>query len=162
MQPVSEGGLLDNANCADVQFPGSDVPNRVVAMFFSKLRLEERQDHANVEVPPAQVAVTGAIPGIYVYKDFITPEEEQDMVTGIDSHDWIKLLNRRVQHYGYEFKYGTNNVDTTSKIGDLPAFCEPIIPRMSAVMGEFKSEKPDEAEFVGEGGNYFEKFGMFD
>lgn len=139
------------------------MPNRVVALFYSKLKLEERSDHANVQVPTASIAVTGAIPGLYVYKDFISPEEEQQMIEGIDSQEWTKLLNRRVQHYGYEFKYGTNNVDTTSKIGDLPGFCEPIVPRMKTVMEEFRSAGPDEAEFVGTAnGDYFEKFGMFD
>ena len=77
MRPNAEGGLLDCANCADVEFPGTLAPNRVVALFYSKLRLEQRSDHANVEVPTASIAVTGAIPGLYVYKDFITPEEEQ-------------------------------------------------------------------------------------
>ena len=52
--------------------------------------------------------------------EFITPEEEQEMIATIDKGKWIKLLNRRVQHFGYEFKYGTNNVDTNNQIGDLP------------------------------------------
>ena len=52
------------------------------------------------------------------------------MMKEIDQNEWTKLLNRRVQHYGFEFKYGTNNVDTESKMGKLPEFCDPIIPKL--------------------------------
>ena len=53
------------------------------------------------------------------------------MLSLIDKEKWVKLLNRRVQHYGYEFKYGTNNVDTKKQIGELPSFCDPIVPSKS-------------------------------
>jgi len=65
------------------------------------------------------------------------------MLKLIDKEKWVKLLNRRVQHYGYEFKYGTNNVDTKSQIGDLPSFCDPVLPRMKkALMAFDEGEKP--------------------
>ena len=77
------------------------------------------------------MAKTGSIPGLFVIDDFISEKEEKEMLTLIDKEKWVKLLNRRVQHYGYEFKYGTNNVDTKKQIGELPSFCEPIVPSKS-------------------------------
>ena len=66
----------------------------------------------NIEISMAPMAKTGLIPGLYVWDNFITEEEEKSMIKSIDAGKWTKLLNRRVQHFGYEFKYGTNNVDT--------------------------------------------------
>lgn len=68
------------------------------------------------------------------------------MLKKIDEGKWTKLLNRRVQHFGYEFKYGTNNVDTTDKVGDLPEFCNPLRDTLTKVLKSFKtSDKPQEA-----------------
>lgn len=32
-----------------------------------------------------------------------------------------------MQHYGFEFVYGANNVDKTRKLGDMPDFLSSII-----------------------------------
>lgn len=55
-------------------------------------------------------------------------EEEKELVRAIDQRKWIKLLNRKVQHYGYEFVYGANNVDKNKKIGELPEFLDFLKP----------------------------------
>ena len=54
-------------------------------------------------------------------------EEEKALINGFDERQWIKLLNRRVQHYGFEFVYGANNVDRARKLGDMPEFLSSII-----------------------------------
>lgn len=54
-------------------------------------------------------------------------EEEKALIEAFDKNQWIKLLNRRVQHYGFEFVYGANNVDKTRKLGDMPDFLSSII-----------------------------------
>ena len=46
------------------------------------------------------------------------------MVAALDAKKWSKMLNRRVQHYGYEFKYGTNNVDADEEMGQMPPFLD--------------------------------------
>lgn len=48
------------------------------------------------------------------------------MIESIDKNEWIKLLNRRVQHYGYEFVYGANNIDKNKYIGPFPSFCDVV------------------------------------
>jgi len=61
------------------------------------------------------------IPGLYVIDDFVTSDEEKDIIKYFDSQQWIKLMNRRVQHYGYEFVYGANNVNKTKQIREMPS-----------------------------------------
>jgi len=85
--------------------------------FYTPLKCSELKQSVNVQVDVAEIAKTGSIPGLFVFDNVITEEEEQEMVKQIDAGSWIKLLNRRVQHFGYEFKYGTNNVDPNQEKG---------------------------------------------
>ena len=70
-------------------------------------------------------ATTDSIPGLIVMKDFFTVEEEKELVDGLDSTEqsegksWEKLLNRRVKHFGYTFKYGSNDVDQQEELKEV-------------------------------------------
>jgi alkylated DNA repair protein alkB family protein 8 len=114
-----------------------------VVFFYTPLKCQDLKKSVNIEIPEAQIAKTGSIPGLYVFDNIITDEEEKQMLSEIDKGKWTKLLNRRVQHFGYEFKYGTNNVDPSSKIGDLPSFCDPLLEPMSKVLKSFKKGEDD-------------------
>ncbi|XP_074264522.1 alkylated DNA repair protein ALKBH8 homolog [Silene latifolia] len=70
------------------------------------------------------------IPGLYLFHDFITPNEEKELLAAVDSRPWISLAKRRVQHYGYEFCYQTRNVDTQRYLGVLPSFVSPVLERV--------------------------------
>ncbi|GAB2272895.1 Alkylated DNA repair protein alkB 8 [Dionaea muscipula] len=72
------------------------------------------------------------IPGAYLYHDFITSDEEEELLAAVDARPWICLSKRRVQHYGYEFCYQTRNVDTKRYLGELPTFVSPVLERISA------------------------------
>jgi hypothetical protein len=50
------------------------------------------------------------IPGLRLIHDFITEEEEQQMLRDIDQQPWNTLAKRRVQHYGYKFDYSVSAV----------------------------------------------------
>jgi len=52
------------------------------------------------------------------------------LLAAVDARHWIGLAKRRVQHYGYEFCYGTRNVDTKKRLGELPSFVSPILERI--------------------------------
>ena len=52
----------------------------------------------------------------------MTEAESQEIISTLDASKWSKLLNRRVQHYGYEFKYGTNDVNADEQMGKMPQF----------------------------------------
>lgn len=88
------------------------------------------QGHDSVEV--CLTAKELNIPGLYLFHDFITPKEEEELLAAVDSRSWISLAKRRVQHYGYEFCYQTRNVDTTKLLGELPSFVSPVLERISA------------------------------
>lgn len=83
------------------------------------------------------LATTGRIPGLYILDNFISEAEEDAIVKALDQRDWIKMLQRRVQHFGYEFVYGANNVDKTKKISDMPDFLQFLLPRVNEYLKNF-------------------------
>ncbi|WOL04305.1 alkylated DNA repair protein [Canna indica] len=100
----------------------------------------------SVEQPPPKVPGDGsipvsllasdlAIPGIYLVHDFITLEEEQELLAEVDSRQWSNLSKRRVQHYGYEFLYKTRNVDSQQFLGELPSFVSIILQKLQSFPG---------------------------
>lgn len=94
-----------------------------------------------INFPTSIPAKSGSIPGLFIFDDFVTKEEEQVIVKTLDAKDgpqkWQKLLNRRVQHFGYEFKYGTNNVDPDQSLGEMPEFLHFLRPRLEKIMTHF-------------------------
>ncbi|KAG6477894.1 hypothetical protein ZIOFF_061326 [Zingiber officinale] len=68
----------------------------------------ELQVHGDNVLPVSFLASDLDIPGIYLVHDFITLEEEQELLAEVDNRKWINLAKRRVQHYGYEFLYKVN------------------------------------------------------
>lgn len=115
-------------NCLNLRFEGSGNPDRTVVFYYTTYACMQLKKSENIDIQEAEVAKTNSIPGLYVYNDIITEQEEKKLVNDIDTHQWTKLLNRRVQHYGYEFKYGTNNVDVDEKMGTLPDFVQFLVP----------------------------------
>ncbi len=94
-------------------------------------------------------------------------EEEKALIKGFDEKTWIKLLNRRVQHYGFEFVYGANNVDKTRKLGDMPDFLNSIILRIEEKLKHFTYNDKNEVEEItedkmGKVTNVFDRCGSFD
>jgi len=58
--------------------------------------------------------------GLTIVEDFITEEEEKELVTFINSQEWMSALSRRVQHYGYEYGYfPPYEVKPTKEIPDI-------------------------------------------
>lgn len=53
------------------------------------------------------------------------------MISEINKNKWASLAHRRVQHYGYEFIYGANNVDKNKYIGEIPDFKEGVLDRLN-------------------------------
>ncbi|PKI76503.1 hypothetical protein CRG98_003054 [Punica granatum] len=48
------------------------------------------------------------IPGLHLVHDFVSAEEERELLAAVDGRPWNGLAKRRVQHYGYEFCYDVN------------------------------------------------------
>jgi alkylated DNA repair protein alkB family protein 8 len=92
--------------------------HRKIFAFYSNISLNEVKENNTSTFPIASFHID--IPGLYIMDDFITEEEEKALIESIDLNEWTKLTNRKVQHYGYEFIYGANNVNKKNQIGDLP------------------------------------------
>lgn len=91
--------------------------NRILVFFYTALQKQDLKKSSIVDFPDAKVAYTGAIPGLYIFNNIVTEEESQQLIRDLDSQKWSKLLNRRVQHYGFEFKYSSNNVNVDENMG---------------------------------------------
>ena len=109
--------MKDNIVSFKINFPQGE---RIVLILYSKININQVIPNSNSNFPVAKM--THNIPGLLILNDFISEKEEKEMVEMIDMNNWHKLTNRRVQHYGYEFVYGSNNIDKSKKIGTLPDF----------------------------------------
>ena len=87
---------------------------------------------SHIEIAP-KAELNVDIPGFFFQKDYITEEEEQEILKNLPEDQWHFLNKRRVQHYGYEFIYGKgieagkNKINKNNKIGPFPAFLDPIV-----------------------------------
>jgi alkylated DNA repair dioxygenase AlkB len=72
------------------------------------------------------------IPGLQVVPNFITPEEEKDLIYVIDKQNWYGngKEKRRVQEYGALYDYETHQVKKNTRSG-LPDFLVPYVERIS-------------------------------
>lgn len=68
------------------------------------------------------------INGLKIIENFITPEEEQQLLEQINQEDWNNSLSRRTQHYGYEYSYSVKNQATKTK--DIPKWMNSILKRI--------------------------------
>jgi len=60
------------------------------------------------------------IKGFKYVSDFISTQEQADLLQAIDKAAWLDDLKRRVQHYGYKYDYKKRNIDASMKIAGLP------------------------------------------
>lgn len=62
------------------------------------------------------------IPGLKLIEDFISLEEEMELVTNIDLYPekWLDDLKRRVQHYGFRYNYTSKSLSLEDKLGPMP------------------------------------------
>ncbi|KAL0884252.1 hypothetical protein ABMA27_016242 [Loxostege sticticalis] len=86
-------------------------------------------------VPNTEVVCPHENPkGLQIINDFITIQEEDTFMKLFDwdeNIDSSKLKNRQVKHYGYEFRYGSNDVDLTSPLHEkIPEECDVLWRRL--------------------------------
>lgn len=70
------------------------------------------------------------ISGLSYIPNYITSEQERNLVQMIDSQSWLTDLKRRVQHYGYKYDYKSRRIDLSMKVGDLPDWLSAIAKRL--------------------------------
>lgn len=59
------------------------------------------------------------IPGLTIIEDFISEEEEKELLNYINQQNWLNSLSRRVQHYGYEYDYKSPQLKPAKPIPDI-------------------------------------------
>lgn len=68
-----------------------------------------------------------------IIENFITEEEEKSYIKQFDWVDESNLKNRQVKHYGYEFRYGSNDVDLSSPLSEkIPEECDVLWTRLKS------------------------------
>ena len=60
------------------------------------------------------------ISGLIYHPNYITPSEQDALLTTIDGQIWMTDLKRRVQHYGYRYDYRARAITTDMYLGGLP------------------------------------------
>lgn len=83
-----------------------------------------------------------AIDGLTYVADFLTDEDERSLIAAIDGEPWLDDLWRRVQHYVYRYDYKNRSVDSSQKLGALPAWAQPVAQRLAA--NEYMATVPDQ------------------
>ncbi|XP_063222331.1 alkylated DNA repair protein alkB homolog 8 [Bacillus rossius redtenbacheri] len=89
-------------------------------------------------------------PGLLLYEDFVTDAEEESLLNCVDwtntsCHSGKVLKQRRVKHYGYEFRYDTNNVDKDCPLPEgIPPECDFLWPRLRQRGCDVGAQPPDQ------------------
>lgn len=118
----------------ELEFEGfgeSELTSRFAFFFFSRFGREELNITKSSKIPDASVKIQ--IPGLKVFEDFLTKEEEDKILEEVDNQEWKRLTKRRVQHYGYEFLYGVNRVNPENKLGNIPEFIQPTMKKLNDI-----------------------------
>ena len=80
------------------------------------------------------------IPGLTLQENFVTEDEERQLVKDIDAGTWDKSMRRWVQHFGYAYDYLKRLVTKESYLGPLPGWSTTVVDRVTEMAGS----KPDQ------------------
>ena len=68
--------------------------------------------------------------GLSHQKDFITADQELNLIQIIDRMRWIEELKRRVQHYGYRYNYKNRSINHSDYLGRIPDWLQEICKKL--------------------------------
>ncbi len=92
------------------------------------------------------------IPGLIYMPNFLSEDEEAEIVKKIDERDWIDEMGRRVQHYGWRYDYKSRRIAPGIRIDKLPDWAlqvaqqlveQKLLPQMpdSLIVNEYRSKQ---------------------
>ena len=70
------------------------------------------------------------IPGFMYKPEFITEDEETELLACIDGAEWSTEIKRRVQHYGWRYDYKQRQIDESMRLGELPEWAQDLARRL--------------------------------
>lgn len=82
------------------------------------------------------------IEGLTIVPNFITEDEEIELINVINQQVWNKSLKRLTQHYGYGYNYKSRSITKSDRIGDVPDWLNNVVQRM--LDNKFIDEVPDQ------------------
>ncbi|KAJ8922781.1 hypothetical protein NQ315_007816 [Exocentrus adspersus] len=145
----SQHGILENIlllpgkSCSFVSYTKLQSACNAFETFNGKLNIA--QDNKPVyllytsSLPVVETSKTwkNLPPGLLILEDFVTDEEETELLKLCDfEKDSNGMKNRQVKHYGYEFRYDTNNVDKDKPLNEaIPDACNFLWNRLSNTYG---------------------------
>ncbi|GFS77327.1 alkylated DNA repair protein alkB homolog 8 [Nephila pilipes] len=99
------------------------------------------------DVPQLSLKENSLPPGLILINDFLNEEEEKEFLETITFDDVCDekaiLKHRKVKHYGYEFIYGSNNIDKNKRLDEkIPDVCIPHLQRLVTL--RYLSKIPDQ------------------
>ncbi|XP_057762678.1 alkylated DNA repair protein ALKBH8 homolog isoform X3 [Arachis stenosperma] len=112
----SEEGSAQSAFKALDGTPCPELGGRSLHIRYSVIQPTPKDEVSDM-VPVSINASELSIPGLYLVHNFISAKEEEELLQAVDSRPWNSLSKRRVQHYGYEFRYDIRNVNTRHCLG---------------------------------------------
>ena len=74
-----------------------------------------------------------AVPGLFLYPDFINETMEADLIQELDSQTWVVDYNRRLQYFGYR-----NELEAPYNLIKIPVEMPPLILELSRTIVEQK------------------------
>lgn len=82
------------------------------------------------------------IHGLTYIPNFITKEDEKNLLNSINAEPWLADIKRRVQHYGYKYDYKARSIDYSMFLGALPVWAQPLAKRLYAE--RLVNQEPDQ------------------
>jgi alkylated DNA repair dioxygenase AlkB len=81
--------------------------------------------------------------GLTLIPDFISEQEEQNLINNINNATWNKSLRQLTQHYGYTYNYRSKSIDKLhDKTQPIPEWIEVFVDRM--IENKYISIRPDQ------------------
>eukprot|EP00053_Salpingoeca_punica_P022093 m.213810 g.213810 ORF g.213810 m.213810 type:complete len:276 (+) comp29763_c0_seq1:124-951(+) len=111
------------------------TPTPTATAPFDKQRQEalERRDmlaKLRAAVEQARRVEEQKVPGLVYVADFLTAKEEAALLQHVDRSPWETSLKRRVQQYGWTYRYKERSVQASDYLGPLPAWMGGVLARL--------------------------------
>ena len=93
------------------------------------------------------------IPGLQYIPNYVSKQEQAELLSVIDCEPWLTDLKRRVQHYGYRYDYKTRSIHSTAYLGPLPDWSLPLAKRLywEGLIGEVPDQMIINEYYPGQG-----------
>lgn len=74
--------------------------------------------------------------GLEYHAEFLTAQEETELLARIDGSEWLTDLARRVLHFGYKYDYSNRRLDESARLGPLPEWLTQLTHKIRDVASE--------------------------